>query len=204
MQSRFSSASSATSSSPRTPSRTRSQPRSSAGRETACRQPGCLDRHGRAEPGHRPIRREQTFVAQGRAARPTGEPAGRGGRDDHDPRRSPRPRLHVLSPGPRRRRAGRADTARGGWADDERDRPRVPGGRACDGPAARPREEEDPLRRHPVPSATRPSPPRQAASRPRGPVPGLQRGLRGDRGATQESGTTCAARQSGSRSFSAC
>ena len=51
--------------------------------------------------------------------------------------------LHLLPPGARARRAGRADAADARRADDRRDRARVPRARADDGEAARPREAQD-------------------------------------------------------------
>ena len=53
------------------------------------------------------------------------------------------------------RGAGRADAAHARRAHHRRDRPRVPRPRADDGAAARPRQAQDPQRRHPVPRAAR-------------------------------------------------
>ena len=64
------------------------------------------------------------------------------GRDDV-PRRAARAALHVLPPGARARRAGRADAAHARRPDDRRDRARVPRPGADDGAAARPREAQD-------------------------------------------------------------
>ena len=59
--------------------------------------------------------------------------------DDDDPRRAARAALHLLPPGARARRPGRAHPAHARRARDRRDRPRVPRARADDGQAARPR-----------------------------------------------------------------
>ena len=146
MPSRSSSASSATSSSPRTRCRTRSRPRSSAGLETACpRNPAAWIVTTARNRAIDRIRRERTFARKAELlARLDELPA-----EEDDVSTIPDDRLalglHVLPPGARRRRAGRADAARGRRADDDRDRARVPRRRAGDGAAARPREAEDPL-----------------------------------------------------------
>ena len=75
--------------------------------------------------------------------------------DDGLPRRAARADLHVLPPGARARRAGRADAAHARRPDDRRDRARVPRPGADDGAAARAREAEDHGGRHPVPRAAR-------------------------------------------------
>ena len=94
------------------------------------------------------------------------------------PRRAARADLHVLPPGARARRPGRADAAHARRPDDGRDRARVPRARADDGAAARPREAEDPRRRHPLPRAARPPAARPAGRGARRRLPDLQRGLR--------------------------
>ena len=66
--------------------------------------------------------------------------------DDDLPRRAARADLHVLPPGARARRAGRADAAHARRADDRRDRARVPRPRADDGAAAGARQAEDQAR----------------------------------------------------------
>ena len=111
------------------------------------------------------LRRERTFVAQGRAARPARGAAGRGRRRELDPRRPARARLHLLPPRARGRGAGRADAARGRRPDDDRDRARVPRRRADDGAAPRAGQEEDPRRRDPLPRAARPPAAGAAAAR---------------------------------------
>ena len=65
-------------------------------------------------------------------------------------RRSAAPDLHVLSPGARARGAGGADAAHAVRPRDRRDRARVPRAGGDDGAAARPREAQDPRRRHSV------------------------------------------------------
>ena len=145
------------------------------------------------------IRRERAFARKAELlARLEALPGG-GGRREHDPGRSARARLHLLPPGARRRRAGRADAARGRRAHDRGDRARLPRRRADDGTAARAREAEDPRRRHPVPRAARPPAARPAARRARRALPRLQRGLRRDARARRTSAATSATRRSGSR-----
>ena len=194
------SASSATSTSPRRRSRTRSpsavralagrrrcrrarpagsSPPPATGRSTGCaaRRPA-TDRHAQAALLH--------------AARR----AGRGGTRA---RRPAAPDLHLLPPGARPRRPGRADPAAARRPDDAGDRPRVPRARADDGPAARPGQGA----RSATP-ASRTGCPREAElpDRLRGGarrrLPDLQRGLHGQRRATRWSATTCAPRRSGS------
>ena len=145
------------------------------------RKPRSLDRHHCPEPCDRPDQARAGLRAQGRAAGATGVAARRGGRRELDPRRPPLPRLHLLSPRPRRGGPRRADAPRGRRPDDDRDRTRLPRRRADDGAKARPREAEDPRCRDPVPRPTRPRAPRAASLGALRPVSRLQRGLLGER-----------------------
>ena len=81
------------------------------------------------------------------------EPAGGGSRA----RRPAAADLHLLPPGARHRRPGRADAAAARRADHRGDRARVPGARADHGPAAGPGQGQDPRRADPLPGA-RPRP----------------------------------------------
>ncbi len=63
------------------------------------------------------------------------EPTEEKGGPDGLPRRAARAHLHVLSPGALGRRTGRAHAADARRPDHRRDRPRLPGPRADDGPA---------------------------------------------------------------------
>ena len=140
-------------------------------------QPGRLDRHGCAESCHRPHQTGPHLHAEDRASGPAAGPPGRGGRAEHDPGRPAGTGLHLLPSRSCRRCAGRADAPGGRRSDHDRDRPRLPGRGAGHGPAARPREAEDSLRRHPVPRAARPPAARPAARRSGGSLPRLQRGV---------------------------
>ena len=86
--------------------------------------------------------------------------------------------LHLLPSGARHRRAGRADAAHARRPDHRRDRARLPGRRADDGPAAGAGQAQDQGGRDPVPRAARPPAARPARRRARGRLPDLQRGLR--------------------------
>ena len=101
------------------------------------------------------LRRDRTLAAKTQLLAPHGCRQ----EDDVDdidlPRRAARADLHVLPPGARARRAGRADAAHARRADDGRDRPRVPRPRADDGAAAGAREAEDQHGGDPVPRAAR-------------------------------------------------
>ncbi len=151
-------------------------------------QPGRLDHHHGPQPGHRP-------AAPGGVP---GRPAGRGGPAACGPgarggparqrrtrgggtraRRPAAPDLHLLPPGARRQRPGRADAAPARRAEHRGDSPRVPGVRADHGPAAGPGQGQDPGRPDPVPGAGRGRAARAAARRAGRGVPDLQRGLRG-------------------------
>ena len=165
----------------RRPGRVHGRARALAARRRAG-QPGRVDRHHGAEPRDRPHPPRAEPRAQDGAAR-----AARGGggdgrpRREHDPRRAAGAALHLLPPGARPGRAGRAHAAAGRRAADAGDRPRVPAPRADARAAARPREAEDPAGRDPVPRAARPPAARAARRRARRRLPDLQRGVRGDR-----------------------
>ena len=80
-----------------------------------------------------------------------------------------------------------------GGLTHRRDRPRLPGARADDGPAAGAGQAQDQGRRHPVPRAARPPAARPARRRAGRRLPDLQRGLRrprrpGRRGALARAG----------------
>ena len=164
-----------------------------------------LDRHDRPQRGDRPDPARADVRPQGGAAGAARGRPGRGGRRrEHDPGRAARAPLHVLPPGPRRRRTGRADTARGGRPRDARDRACVPRRRDDDGAAARPREAPRP-RQPESRSACPPDEllPDRVPDVLRGALPRVQRGLRRDRGATRWCAPTSARRRSGSPSSSA-
>ena len=98
------------------------------------------------------LRREATRDArhaEAAAARTERRAAGGG----TGARRPAHARLHLLPPGARPDRAGRADAAPARRARDAGDRPRVPGAGADHGAAHRAGEAEDQGRRDPVPGA---------------------------------------------------
>ena len=138
--------------------RTRSPPRSSAGRATATpRQPGAwLVTTARNRAIDR-IRRERTL------ARKTELLAAARRRSETERRRAtsrvPDDRLRLIFTCCHPALAPEAQVALTlravGGPDDARDRARVPRARADDGAAARAREAEDPRRGHPVPRAAR-------------------------------------------------
>ncbi len=141
------------------------------------RQPRCVAGGDGAQPRDRP---HSPRSHAGREDPPARGARGGGGHDGRDdlPRRAARARLHLLPSGPGHRGAGRADTADARRADDDRDRARVPGRRADDGPAAGAGQAQDQGRRDPVPRAARPPAARPPRRRARGRLPDLQRGLR--------------------------
>ena len=141
-----------------------------------------LDRHDGTQPRDRPDPAREGVPAQGRAPRASAGASRRGGRRERDPRRAPRPRLHLLSPRALRREPRRADPARGRGAHDGRDRACLPRRRAGNGPAARAGEAQDPGGGHPVPRPAGSPPARAPALGARSALPRVQRGLRGDRG----------------------
>ena len=87
-----------------------------------------------------------------------------------------------------------------GGADRRRDRPRVPRPRADDGPAAGPRQAEDPRRRDRVRGPARCGAARPPDGRARRHLPDLQRGLRRDRRRRTSCDRRCAPRRCGSAS----
>ena len=105
---------------------------------------------------------------------------GRRRRRHADHRRPAAADLHVLPSGAARWTARVALTLRTlGGLTTPGDRPRVPRPRADARPAARPGQAQDPRRRHPVPRPAAELLPGAARRRPAGPVPRVQRGLRG-------------------------
>ena len=124
------------------------------------------------------IRRDRTLAEKTRLLEVPEAVEDDHGRDDDLPRRAPRARLHLLPSGARHRGAGGADPAHARRPDDARDRPRLPGRRADDGPAAGARQAQDQGRRDPVPRAARPPAARSARRRAGRRLPDLQRGLR--------------------------
>ena len=167
-------------------------------------EPGGVDRHHRAEPRDRPHPTRAHVLAQGRAAGAARGAAGRGGRREHDPRRSPRARLHLLPPSARTRRADRAHAARSRRPDDAGDRARVPRRGTDDGAATRAREAKDPLGRNPVPGAPGSPPARPRRERAR--RSSTSSSTRATRRAAARSpcGAISATRRSGSPSSSPC
>ena len=84
--------------------------------------------------------------------------ARRTGRGGSRARRPAAPDLHLLPPGARPRRPGRADAAAARRAHHRGDRARLPGARADHGAAAGPGQGQDPRRADPVPGpAARPT-----------------------------------------------
>ena len=106
--------------------------------------------------------------------------------------------LHLLPPGARHRRPGRADAAAARRADHGGDRARVPGPRADHGPAAGPGQGQDPRRADPVPGTQRGRAARPARRRAGRGLPDLQRGLHGQLRRPADPRRTCAPRRSGS------
>ena len=149
--------------------------------DRAAAEPGGMDHHHRPQPGDRPV--APRGVARG-PARPgrSAARARRAGRGGRRARRPAAPDLHLLPPGARRRRAGRADAAAARRAHHRGDRARLPGARADDGAAAGAGQGQDPRRADPVPGPERGRPagppPRRAGRR----LPDLQRGLHGELG----------------------
>ena len=195
------SASSATSTSPRRRSRTRSPwpserwpssglPPSPAGWIITTARNRAIDRLRRE--ASREDRHAQAALLH--AARRTGR-AGRGGRRA---RRPAAPDLHLLPPGARRRRPGRADAPAPGRAHHRGDRARVPGARADHGPAAGPGQGQDPRREDPVPGPGRGRAAGPPAGRAGRRLPHLQRGLHGQRGRPARSARSSARRPSAS------
>ena len=114
-------------------------------------QPGRLAHDDGAQPRDRPASAASAPSPRRRACSQVPEAVEDEMERDDRSRRAARADLHVLPPGARARRAGRADAAHARRPDDRRDRARVPRPRADDGAAARAREAQDPHRRHPVP-----------------------------------------------------
>ena len=127
-------------------------------------------------------------------ARDRDEPAGGGRRA----RRPAAPDLHLLPPGARHQRPGRADPAAARRADHRRDRARLPGARADHGAAAGPGQGQDPRRRDPLPGAQRGRPAGPAARRAGRRLPHLQRGLHRELRRRRWSARISAPRRSGS------
>lgn len=88
-------------------------------------------------------------------------------------------RLHLLPPGARRRRAGRADPARGVRPEHRSDRARVPDAGADARAAHHARQGEDPRRAHRVPGAGTERTAAAARQRAARDLPRVQRRLRG-------------------------
>ncbi len=156
------------------------------------RQPGCLAGDDGAQPSHRSHPPRSHAGGEDPPAPGARDSGGQGG-PDHLPRRATRTRLHLLSSGTRRRRAGRSHAANARRPDHWRDRPRLLGPRAYDGAAAGAGQAQDQGRRDPVPGASRPPAARPARRRARGRLSDLQRGLRwprraGGRGAPARTG----------------
>ena len=152
------------------------------------RQPRRVDHDDRAQPSDRPAAaRADPSREDGAARRARGARVARRRRDrrERHPRRPAPADLHLLPPGAADGCAGRAHAEDPGRAHHGRDRPRVPGPRADDGAAPRPRQAQDPRGRDPLPRAAGRAPARAPARCARRPVPGLQRGLRGHVGSAR-------------------
>ena len=175
-------ASSAISSSPRTPCRMRSRRRSSAGlREGLPRTPGAWIVTTARNRAIDRIRREKVFQHKAELIGRLQElPA-----EEDDVSAIPDERLALVftccHPALAAESRVALTLARGRRTDDRRDRARVPRRRAGDGAAPRPREAEDPRSGHPVPRAAGPPAPRAPALRSRRSLPRVQRGIRGNR-----------------------
>ena len=142
-------------------------------------QPGRLDRDHRPQPRDRPL---PPRVVALRPLRPGRDRRAhrRGDRGRPLERRPAASHLHLLPPGARPERPGGAHPAPARRAPDARDRAGVPGARADDGAAPRPREAQDPRGQHPVPHPRRRRAVGPPAARARGGLPDLQRGPHGE------------------------
>ena len=150
-----------------------------AGRRPAA-EPGRLDRHHRPQQGHRPAPPGVGPRGQARpggAAAPTRRTAGGGTRA----RRPAAVDLHLLPPVPGAGVPGGAHPPSARRPGDPGDRPGLPGPGGDDGAADRPGQAQDQGRRDPVPDPDRGAAAGPAAVRAGRALPGLQRGLRGQR-----------------------
>ena len=143
------------------------------------RQPDGLADRDRSQPRDRPHPPRAHAGGEDRAAgagaaRPTG---GDNERDGDVPGRAARADLHLLPPGARARRAGRAHAAHARRTLNRGDCTRLPRPVRDDEQAADPRQAQDPRRRYPVRGAARPPAARTARGRARGRLPDLQRRL---------------------------
>ena len=129
----------------------------------------------------------------GGPGRPRRRDRGRGQRHRRRPAAAD---LHLLPPGPRPRRPGRAHPAHPGRADHGRDRPRLPRPRADHGPAPGAGQAQDPPRRHPLPGAARPPAAGADGVGAGRRLPAVQRGLRGHRRRRPGAQPGCAPRPS--------
>ncbi len=141
--------------------------------ESRARPPAARPARGPCARGDRPGPRCRSREGRGRA---------RGGPRRRHRGRPPEARLHGLPSGARARGARRADAAPARRPHDRRDRAGLPRARGHGRPADRPREEIARRRARPVRGPARGGPHRAPLLGPRGPVPHLQRGLRGDGG----------------------
>ena len=138
--------------------------------------------HHRAAEGDRRRPPSRCLSRQDRGAEDPGRDRGRrrgrrGGRDVRR-RRHAAPGLHLLPPGAQPGGAGGADAAHRLLAADAGGRPRLPGQRGDDGPAAGAGEGQDPHRRHPLPDAAEGAAGRARRRGAGGDLPGVHRGLR--------------------------
>ncbi len=147
------------------------------------RQPRRLDHPRRPQQGDRPAPpRADLSGEEGGARGPGGAGAERRGDRDRGgavrrARRPPAPDLHLLSPGPETAGEGGAHAAHPRRPHHGRDRQRLPHLRGDHGPAAGPRQGQDPRRSHPVRGPVRRAAPRATDLGAGDAVSDLQRGL---------------------------
>ncbi len=144
-------------------------------------EPGWVDHHHGAQPGHRPAAPRGGQGQQARRGRAAACPrrADRGG---SGARRPAAAHVHLLSPVARHRRPGGAHPAAARRPHHGRDRARVPSARTDHGAAAGPGQGQDPRRGYPLPHPGGGRPARPDLGRARRRLPHLQRGLHGEFG----------------------
>lgn len=143
--------------------------------------------HRRPAPRPRPVAARRTLPVAHGGAGPGDRRARRAGRVRRRPggglrRRPPQAHVRVLSPGTVHPGADRAHPAAARRTHHGRDRPRLPRARVHRRPARGAGQTHARPEGGSVRGAERPGPRRSTQRRPRGPVPGVQRGVHGDLG----------------------